>query len=101
MIKPGEIVHCNLTFVNKRKESIIIKDVVFGRPYAGKFQTIYKVDSTEDAGLLIRYKIDEDVELISVEVLKSLGFKVDNQNSNYSTASKSETDERQANGSFM
>lgn len=102
MIKPGEIVHCNLVFLNKKKESIIRRDVVFGRPYAGKFQTIYKIDSTtEDAGLLIRYKIDEDVELISVEVLKSLGFKVDNQNSNYSTASKSETDERQANGSFM
>lgn len=100
MIKPGEIVHCNLTFVNKRKESIIIKDVVFGRPYAGKFQTIYKIDSTEDAGLLIRYKIEEDVELISVDVIKSLGFKVDN-NQGYSTASKSETDmNRQKSGNY-
>ena len=75
MIKSGEIVHCNLTFITKNKKIIEVKDTVFGRPYNGEFQTHYRIESNEDARLLIRYKIDEDVELLKVEVIKSLGFK--------------------------
>lgn len=99
MIKPGEIVHCNLTFVTKKKNTIIIKDTVFGRPYEGELQKIYNMNSSDDAMFLRRHKITEDVELTKIDVIKSLGFKVGDQS--YSTASKGEGDERMANGAFM
>lgn len=75
MIEPGEIVHCNLTFLTRSNKKIEVKDTVLGRPYEGEFQTTYKMESNDDSRSLIRYKIDEDVELIKVEVIKSLGFK--------------------------
>jgi len=75
MIEPGEIVHCNLTFKTKNNKTIEVKGAVFGRPYEGEFQTLYSMESNDDYRLLIRYKIAEDVELIKVDVIKSLGFK--------------------------
>ena len=75
MIEPGEIVHCNLTFLTKSKKTIEVKGAAFGRPYEGEFKTTYRMDSNDDYRLLIRYKIDQDVELIKVDVIKSLGFK--------------------------
>ena len=79
MIEPGEIVHCNLTFVTKNKKTIEIKDAVFGRPYEGEFQTGYSMESNDDSRLLMRYKITEDVILVKLEVIKSLGYKNKNQ----------------------
>lgn len=99
MIKPGEIVHCNLTFITKKKNVIIVNDAVFSRPYAGEFKTKYSVDVAQDAMDLIRYKIDEDVELVKVDVIKSLGFKV--EPSGYSHVKKSETDmNREKSGNY-
>lgn len=100
MIEPGEIVHCNLTFITKKKNVIEVKNAVLGRPYEGKFQTVYSISSTEDAGFLIRHKIDEDVELVKVDVIKSLGFKVKSEG--YSEVKKNETDmKRQKSGDYI
>lgn len=100
MIKPGEIVHCNLTFVNKKKNIIFVNDAILGRPYEGEFKTKYSMSSSEDERDLMRFKIYEDVELTKVDVIKSLGFKV--KQSGYSEVKKNETDmRRQKSGGYV
>ena len=78
-IERGEIVHANLTFQTlKKKAKIVVKNIVFSRPYEGELQTIYNIDNTSDRLFLLKRcgGIDESVELKSIEVIKSLGFKV-------------------------
>lgn len=99
MITPGEIVRCNLTFKNAKKETIVCNDVVFGRPYEGEFQTKYLIDASSDSWILKRYKITEDVELIKVDVIKSLGFKVSEQS--FSSVKRSERSGRQKSGDYI
>ena len=99
MIKEGEIVHANLTFKISKNRIVVAKEIVFARPYKGKFQTIYKMDVRDDYFLLKKCGIKEEAELIKVDVIKSLGFSV--KYAGHSVVKKSETDmKRQKDGNY-
>jgi hypothetical protein len=97
MIKPGQIVYANLTFRTKKGGTLVAKQQVIAREYDKPLKTVYTKKDDEYA--LARFKIKEDVTLVSLEIIADLGMK--NKSNGYSVVNKSESDERQDNGSFQ
>lgn len=98
MIKPGQIVYANLTFRTKKGATLIAKEQVIAREYDKELKTVYTKKDDEYA--LKRFNIKEDIiTLVSLEIIADLGMK--NRSNGYSVVNRSESDERQDNGSFQ
>ena len=72
-MKKGEIVYCNLKVRHKNK-TIILKKVVY-KLTDGFYYKKYILD---------RYKINEKVQVLNVDIIERLGF--ENKNLGYTTA---------------
>lgn len=97
MINEGQIVFANLVFKNKKGICTTVEKQVISREYNKELKVLYK--KVEDEAVLRKYGLKEDVTLIKVLILQDLGMK--NKDNGYLSVNKSETDERQDNGSFQ
>lgn len=74
MLKPLEIVYCNLTLLLKESvgkkpaEFVTLRGVVYKESADGKYKPTFKNDTLD------RLKVKEPLKVVSVEVIVSLGF---------------------------
>jgi hypothetical protein len=74
MIEPGEIVFCNLTCKTDKGKALTVKRIVFSCGYNGlSKKLLYAV--SEDQYLINKFGLKEDIEIVAIEVISSLGYR--------------------------
>lgn len=72
-IEPGEIVHCNMYFKSK-DGNFVAEKRVFSRDYDKPVKTEFTLE--KDSHFLKSVGAKNNITLVKVDVIKSLGFKV-------------------------
>ena len=97
-MKKGEIVFCNLKLKRKNGLFITLKRCIFSKPYEGKREKL-NWGSANDRRLISQTNLKEDLKIIEIEILKSLGFR--HKGESFSKVNKSENNQRLPSGTYV
>jgi len=98
MIKPGEIVFCNVTLKTAKDKSVLVRETIMAREYDKELQMKFTME--KDGGYLkSRFKLSMDAEITKIDVIRSMGYKVKHSESSLAIPA-AEKNERQANGTY-
>lgn len=96
-LKPGEIGIVNLKLRTLNGSIFYLNDVVFSHPYDKKRNKL-SYDNFDDRRLISKTKFKQDLFIVDIEVLQSVGWK--NKSKNYTEVKKNEETRNKITGAY-
>lgn len=74
MIKPGQIVYCNIKCKTLKNKIMEVKGIVYASEYSG-FNPNLSFNNSDDRFTIRKFNVKEDLIITGIEIIKELGFK--------------------------